>query len=336
MAIKIFRMFFSFSMLFLMLSLYVSCSDVNVSIKEDTIYERPVAEVQRGYVLGPGDIIEATYFFGTQPTEREYILEIGDVIDVEFYYHSEINKRVTIRPDGKISLAREGDIRAAGLTTLELREKLTELYSDTFKDPVVTINLFEFNQALKGFKEAVTSDRGGQSKEILIRPDGYISLYHLEKDINAAGLTLPQLKTIVSVEYRKKFSSVTVSLALETTNSNLVYVSGEVQRPDAYQLIGPTTVTQILSQAGIIWDNAELSSVLVISRSPEGRPIGRLVNLDKVVGEGNIGHDILLKRFDVVYVPKNKITKVNVFVEQYINRIIPTSVRMTFTYRLDD
>ena len=98
---------------------------------------------------------------------------------------------------------------------------------------------------------------------------------------------------------------------LENTNSNLVYVNGEVRKPDSYQLVQPTTVTQILSQAGIIWENAKLSSVLVISRSPDGRPMGRLVNLSKVVGEGNIGHDVMLKRFDIVYVPRNAITNAN-------------------------
>ena len=148
-------------------------------------------------------------------------------------------------------------------------------------------------------------------------------------------MTLPQLKTIISEAYSNKFDSLTVSLALENTNSNLVYVSGEVRKPDSYQLVQPTGVTQILSQAGIIWETAKLSSVLVISRSPDGRPMGRLVNLNKVVGEGNIGHDVMLKRFDIVYVPRNAITNANLFVEQYINRIIPNSVRMNFTYRLD-
>ena len=327
------KIFEIFSMLTVLL-LFVSCSDVKVSITEDTLHEEPPAPIGSDYIIGPGDMLQITYFFETQPTEKDYVLEVGDVIEVQFYYHAEVNRTATIHPDGNISLARKGEIHAAGLTTRELQEKISNLYSDVFKEPLVNITLIEFNQALKGFKEAVTSDRAGQSKEVLVRPDGYISLFHIEQDIRAAGRTVPELKTIVAREYRKHFDSLTISLAMLTIDSNLVYVSGEVRSPDSYQLVQPTTVSQILARAGIIWENAELSSILLISRSPEGKPVGRLVDMNKVIGEGNIGNDVLLKRFDVVYVPKNKITKAGVFVDQYINNILPDATRLNWGYSL--
>jgi polysaccharide export outer membrane protein len=320
--------------LFAALLLFISCSDVKVSIKEDTLHEEPAAPIGSDYVIGPGDTLQITYFFGTQPTEKEYVLEVGDVIEVQFHYHAEVNRTATIHPDGNISLARKGEIRAAGLTTQELQEKISNLYSDVFKDPLVNITLIEFNQALKGFKEAITSDRAGHSKVVLVRPDGYISLFHIEQDLRAAGRTVPELKTIVAQKYQKHFDSLTISLAMLTTESNLVYVSGEVRSPDSYQLIQPTTVSQILSRAGIVWENADLSSVILISRSPEGKPVGRVVDMNKIIGEGNIGNDVLLKRFDIVYVPKNKITKANVFVLQYIDNMLPENIRMTFGYGL--
>ena len=316
------------------LLLFVSCSDVNVSITEDTLHEEQAAPIGSDYLIGPGDSVQITYFFGTQPIEREYVLEVGDVIEVQFYYHAEVNRTATIHPDGNISLARKGEIRAAGLTTRELQDKISNLYSDVFKDPLVNITLIEFNQALKGFKEAITSDRAGHSKAILVRPDGYISLFHIAEDIRAAGRTLPELRTIVAQKYQKHFDSLTISLAMLTTASNLVYVSGAVQSPASYQLIQPTTVSQILSQAGIIWETAALDSVILISRSPEGKPVGRLVDMNKVIGEGNIGNDVLLKRFDIVYVPKNAITNAGIFVDQYINNILPDATRLNWGYSL--
>jgi polysaccharide export outer membrane protein len=331
MTIKMFRIL----MLLLIAAAAVSCTtDPLISIEKETIHAAPIVAAQSDYILGPGDTVQVTYFFGTQQIETEYTLEVGDVMDIDFYYHSEINKRVTIRPDGKITLARKGDIRAAGLTTHELNQNITKHYSNIFKDPLVTISLIEFNQALQGFKEAVRSDRFGQSKLFLIRPDGYVNLFYLEHDIRAAGFTLPQLNTVIEEEYYKKFTGLAISLALENTNSNLVYVSGQIARPGAFTLIQPTTVAQIVSQAGIIWENAALDSIIVVSRSPEGKPIGKLVNLNKVIGEGNIGNDVLLKRFDIVYVPKNTITKVNVWVDQYLSGIVPDWVRMNFTYGL--
>jgi polysaccharide export outer membrane protein len=324
---------FVFSLIFICLS----CSGPKVTITKDTVYGQLLVEMESEYLLGPGDAIDITYFFSTQASEKEYILQIGDAIDIEFYYHPEINKRVIIRPDGKITLARKGNINAAGLTTDELTKNLVRLYGDTFKKPSVIVSLVEFNQALSRFKEAITSDARGQSKLVLVRPDGYISLPQIPKDIEAAGATLNQLKSAISAEYSKIFENLSVSVALANTNSNLVYVTGEVRRPNSYQLAGPTTVSQILSQAGLIWETAELSSILVVSRSSEGKPWGRLVNMDEIIGQGNIGNDIFLKRFDVVYVPKNKIANANVVVDQYINRIVPNFFRLglNFTYSKD-
>jgi polysaccharide export outer membrane protein len=331
MTIQIFKTLF----LLLVAGIYASCSTgPSISLEKETVHEGPVVQAASDYILGPGDTVQVTYFFGTQKIDKEYILEVGDELEIEFFYHPEINKTVKIRPDGKITLARKGDITAAGLTTRQLNENITSLYSDIFKDPMVTITLVEFNQALQGFKEAVRSDNFGQSKQFLVRPDGYANLFHLENDIRAAGFTLPQLKTVIEEEYYKKFSGLTISLALVNTNSNLVYVSGQVARPGTITLIQPTTVAQIVSQAGILWENAALDSIVVVSRSPDGRPVGRLVNLNKVVGEGNIGHDIWLKRFDVVYVPKNTITKVNVWVDQYLSGVVPDWLRFNVGYGL--
>jgi protein involved in polysaccharide export with SLBB domain len=125
-------------------------------------------------------------------------------------------------------------------------------------------------------------------------------------------------------------------MALESTGSNLVYVSGQVLKPDTYQLTQPTTVTQIVSRAGINWETAALDSIVVVSRGPNGRPIGRLVSVNQVISEGNIAQDIFLKRFDIVYVPQNKISRLNTFIEQYLSNIVPDWVRFSAVYRLDD
>jgi polysaccharide export outer membrane protein len=324
---------FLFNLVFA-LSLF-SCSQPSLDISEDTIYDDSIANLEY-YLLGPGDIIEITYFFGIQPSNKDYVLQVGDILDVELFYHSEVNKRVTIMPDGKITLPRIGNTKAAGLTTGQLKERLVNSYSREFKEPNVSIFLIEFNQALNRFRDAIVSDQRGQSKLISIQPNGYMTIPQIGEDIKAAGMTLPQLKKIISSEYGKIFDNLSLSVALVQANSNLVYVSGEVQKPDSYIMVQPTTVSQIVSKAGINWDTAELSSIVVVSRTKEGKPFGRIVDLEKIFKSGNIGHDILLKRFDVVYVPNNKIDKLNVFIDQYLSNLVPDWVNTSFVYRLDN
>lgn len=313
----------------------ISCAGPAITITEDTIYDQPIAEFPDEYYLGPGDVIEIIYHIILKPSEKAYMLAVGDVIRVEFYYHPDLNRQVSILPDGKISLPLKGEIDVSGLTPSQLAEKLTRIYSDIFKNPSVTITLIEYDQAIHQLKEAIANRDRGQSKLSVIRPDGFITLPLLPKDIKASGLTIPQLKAAVSKDYSNILNNLALTLILETSKSNLVYVMGEVKKPDYYQMDTPTTLTQILSRAGGLLDTAETSSILVLSRNKERKPVGRLVDLDKSIGEGNIGNDLLLRQYDVVYVPKSKIARLNLFVDQYINKIIPEFFRTSLVFGYD-
>src|SRR5712692_3409554 len=56
----------------------------------------------------------------------EYRLQPGDLLRVKFLYHPELDLKVPIRPDGSITLQMAGDIRAAGLTTIELEKVIKD------------------------------------------------------------------------------------------------------------------------------------------------------------------------------------------------------------------
>ena len=303
--------------------LCTSCAGLpEVSITEDTVYEPPCPKIEHEYLLGPGDIIEIIYHYDPKPDANEYHLAVGDVIKVEFTYHKDITRTLTVRPDGNIAVPRKGDVNVIGLTPTQLREKLTNLFSDDFKDPLITITMIQYNRAIDHLKKAITTAPRGQSKLTTIRPDGYISFPIIE-DIKAAGLTLPRLRRIASEEYDKLIDNLTVSLILKVMKANLVYVMGEIEQPNVYLMQGRTTVTQILAMAGGVLDTAQKRTILIISRDKERRPWGRLVNLKKIIKEGNISRDITLNQYDIVYVPKSAIARADLWVDQYINQIVP-------------
>src|SRR3972149_12197051 len=77
--------------------------------------------------------------------EDNYVMQVGDEIEVKFYYESELNERVTIRPDGKISLQLIDDVKAAGLTTSDLDKVLTEKYERKLKKPEITVIVKTFS-----------------------------------------------------------------------------------------------------------------------------------------------------------------------------------------------
>jgi polysaccharide export outer membrane protein len=81
------------------------------------------------------------------PVERveTYLLEAPDVIEVAVLPQSELDRTVTIRPDGKISLPLIGDVFVEGMAPMELVEKLTERFSKYTKNPAVSVIVTGFN-----------------------------------------------------------------------------------------------------------------------------------------------------------------------------------------------
>jgi len=79
------------------------------------------------------------------PPDWEYILQAGDELDIKFYYSPELNERVTVRPDGRISLQLVRDVQAAGLTPIQLANTLREKYAVQLSEPEVAVIVRTFS-----------------------------------------------------------------------------------------------------------------------------------------------------------------------------------------------
>ncbi|MDA3787718.1 MAG: polysaccharide biosynthesis/export family protein [Desulfobacula sp.] len=320
----------AFTTLLLMVLLCFSCAGKpEVGISKDTIYEPPMPKQDIEYALGPGDVLEVVYHFTPKHDTKEYILSVADVLKVEFAYHPDMNRELTVRPDGNITMPKKGAVHALGLTTLQLQDKIIELYGNEFIDPVVTITMIQYNRTIDRLKTAIKTAARGESKLSPVRPDGYIS-FPLIADVLAGGKTVPVLKEILTKQYQAQVDNLTITLSLYTMKANLVYIFGEVPNPSSYLVDGTNTVSQLISRAGGVKDTAEKSTILVISRDKKRRPWGRLVNLEKILYDGDASHDLILNQYDVVYVPKSAIARSNLFVQQYINNMIPSSLISAF------
>lgn len=62
-----------------------------------------------------------------------------DVLDIQVWKNAELSRVVPVRPDGMISLPLVNDIRAAGLTPIELRQQITQRLSEFVPSPEVSV-----------------------------------------------------------------------------------------------------------------------------------------------------------------------------------------------------
>ena len=75
---------------------------------------------------------------------NDYFVEVGDVLDIDVWRVPDLKRRVTVRPDGRISLPLVGDLYVLDLSLVRLREILTDKLSSFVRDPQVSISILQF------------------------------------------------------------------------------------------------------------------------------------------------------------------------------------------------
>ena len=89
---------------------------------------------------------------GTAPAE--YRIGPEDVLQILVWKNEAMSRSVTVRPDGKISLALLNDIQASGLTALELREVVTKKLAEYIPTPEISVIVAE----VRSFKVSVIGE----------------------------------------------------------------------------------------------------------------------------------------------------------------------------------
>lgn len=166
------------------------------------------------------------------------------------------------------------------------------------------------------------------NEEEFIRPDGKITL-QLIGDVQAANLTPSELARLISDQYKKIIKQYQATVIVRRTVQDKVFVGGEVRQPGTLPFSANTTALQALFQSGGFLDTGEISTVMLIRQSRGGKPQVYSVDLR------DPANDFVLLPFDVLYVPRSAIASANLFVNQYIDRLIPISRNLGFSFVYD-
>lgn len=75
-----------------------------------------------------------------------YRIQPGDVIDLNFPLQSAFNQTLTVAPDGYVSLRGVGDFYVADKSLPQLRQALLTAYSGILHDPIVNVDLKDYQK----------------------------------------------------------------------------------------------------------------------------------------------------------------------------------------------
>lgn len=270
----------------------------------------------------------------------EYVLQRGDDLSIRAYNLPQLEGEFRIRPDGKISVILLNDVQASGLTPAQLGQFLSEAYSQHFRNPRLTVivrSIAAQNVYVGGDVAipAAVPVRGQLSAVQAVTAAGGV------KDVTSDQVVIvrnseqgePQTE---SVSVREVVSgqradpvlrpSDTVYVQRSTIN---VYIGGEVGHPGMVPLSGGMTIMAAIFQAGGFRQTAKTSSVVLLRDGGKSGPVAMTVSLEDVFTDGP---RTKLEPFDVVFVPKSKIAKLNQWVDQYIRQMSPATLSMGFSY----
>lgn len=147
---------------------------------------------------------------------------------------------------------------------------------------------------------------GHERKDIAVGPDGRLT-YLQAHDIEAAGLTIDQLREKLNLELRRYYRNARVVVTPSTFQSRKVYVLGKVVKKGAINLDRPLTILEVVSEAGGLetglfqQNTVELAD---LGRSFVMRGQSRLpVNLEALFLHGDMSQNVRVEPGDYLYFP---------------------------------
>lgn len=155
-----------------------------------------------------------------------------------------------------------------------------------------------------------------------IRPDGTVNM-QLIGDVKVAGLTPVEFTNQLRELYGDKLRYPEIQVIVRQSYASRVLIGGQVTNPGALDMAGPMTLMEaIIMSGGFINGLSNAEQVIVMRQDSTGKRTGYAVNMSGAI-KGEAFEPFNLQAGDIVYVPTTTIADVNLFIEQYINGVVP-------------
>jgi polysaccharide export outer membrane protein len=151
---------------------------------------------------------------------------------------------------------------------------------------------------------------------VTVQPDGFITLDGTG-DLKVENKTLPELREAIRIAYRGILHDPVITVSLKDFDKPFFIAAGQVGHPGKYELRSDTTLVEALAIAGDITTAAKHSQVVLFRHISNETVEARVINVKKMLGTHNLQEDPHLMPGDMVFVPQNKISK--------LQRYLPTA-----------
>ena len=271
-------------------------------------------------------------------------MQPGDELQIQVLNMPELSATIPVRPDGMISAMLIGDVRAAGQTVNELKESLSQAYGQHYRNPKVAVFARSFNNQTIYVTGEVVRPGGiplapAMTAMQAVAQAGGLLRTAMQDEVVILRQSPGGVKRPITVKLGEVVKGTAPDILLQSADTIYVpktdiriFVGGEVGKPGLLPLEGDLTALSAVINAGGFLETASTRGALLIRKKGELKPEVIKLRLDQVMkGEGV---DTQLQPFDIVFVPKSNIAKVDKAVDQYIRRAVPFMLTGGFSYIL--
>jgi len=250
----------------------------------------------------------------------DYIIGADDVLDIDVFQAEELRRTVRVSSQGYIGMPLIGQIKARGLTPLQLEQQICQKLDKYMQEPRVSVTIKEYKSQEISVIGAVGSPKvysvTGQKYlvDMLIMAGGIggsaseICLILRPSDSEMAGEKRTETLAINLIELLEKGDfSLNVPVfsgdIIHVLRNGIVFVDGPVNRPGTFIYKMRMTLREAIIISGGLRFEADPSDVKILRDRGDGTRELLAVNYDDITqGKSN---DFPIKENDIIIMGKN-------------------------------
>lgn len=152
------------------------------------------------------------------------------------------------------------------------------------------------------------------NQTVTVQPDGYISL-EVGGDLKVAGMTVEETRRAILKKAGERLQDPVASVMLKEFQRPYFVVAGEVAQPGKIEMRERVTAIQAIMLAGGMKEGARSSQVVVFRKINSDMAEVKVLNLKSIRRTGDLENDLTLQAGDMVYVPRDKLSKLERFMK---------------------
>jgi polysaccharide export outer membrane protein len=150
------------------------------------------------------------------------------------------------------------------------------------------------------------------NQTVTVQPDGYVSLV-IGGDVKVAGLNVEQARQTILRRASTRLREPVATIILKEFQKPYFVVAGEVAQPGKIEMRERVTAIQAIMLAGGMKETARSSQIVVFRKINSDMAEVKLLNLKSIRRTSDLENDLTLQPGDMVYVPRDKISKIERF-----------------------